>query len=680
MRRLLVGFVTASAILLAGSNAHAVGTRTFDLDSLEDFTGGELEGVSVGSDGRVRAGWTLGQVPIAGATSVFASAALDDASVLVGTAPDGKVFKVTRGRATEVGDTQALAVTSIVRGDAGEAFLSTIPDGKVFRYRGGKVELFTTLKKSGYVWSLAYDAAKKQLFAATGPDGTVYRIDRAGKANVFFRSEEPHLVSVAVGPGGRVVTGSSGTGRIYDVRGPGRASVLFEPDGEEVKAVAIDAKGNVFAIANEYGKAPVPPNRAGAGKREGAPGSTPDQKPGKGSLYRIDAAGRPEKMMHHSEFHYTALAIDADSNPLVGTGAEGRVYTVDDAHVVTLVADTKARQVGAIAATGTSPWILTSDPAAAHPVIAKGGTAAVWTSKVLDCSLRARTGHISWRATGALAVSVRTGNTAAPDATWSAWSAPIARPGRVKSPPGRFVQVRARWTGGAGTALSELMIPYVTDNARPVVLEVAAKPKGAKTETKPAKGGKKTEKTEKHDDKHVLHVTWKVENPDEDELRYRVHFRREGQTMWRPAVPESDVLTKAEYDWDTSALPEGRYRLRIQASDEIANPPGKEQRHALESRAVLVDNTPPVIREISIAGRRLRARAVDGLGPIDHAEVAVDGQPLWRPVDAKDGIFDTADEVIEADLGSIVSPGKHLVTLRVFDAAGNSVSRDIETQ
>ena len=57
-------------------------------------------------------------------------------------------------------------------------------------------------------------------------------------------------------------------------------------------------------------------------------------------------------MMHHDEFHYVSLAVDERGAPYVGTGAEGRVYTVDDAHVVSLVADTDERQVGAIGLAG----------------------------------------------------------------------------------------------------------------------------------------------------------------------------------------------------------------------------------------------------------------------------------------------------------------------------------------
>jgi len=302
----------------------------------------------------------------------------------------------------------------------------------------------------------------------------------------------------------------------------------------------------------------------------------------------------------------------------------------------------------------------------------------VWTSKVLDAGLRARFGHLSWHATGPLELSTRTGNTANPDATWTAWSNGITQPATVTSAPGRFVQVRARWGRDPRAALTEVMLPFVTDNVRPVVLAVDAQPKSGGHESSkdgsvPASGGEPP----KHD--NVLKVTWRVDNPDNDALRYRIGFRREEQKTWRDVLREGEVLTKSEYEWDTTALPEGRYRLRVEASDEPANPPDQVQRHTLESQMVLVDNTPPVIQELTLTGRRLRARAVDGLGPIARAEVAVDGRPEWRPLRSADGVFDTATETIDADLSALVPAGSHIVALRVYDAAGNAVARELES-
>jgi len=214
----------------------------------------------------------------------------------------------------------------------------------------------------------------------------------------------------------------------------------------------------------------------------------------------------------------------------------------------------------------------------------------------------------------------------------------------------------------------------MTENVRPVVLEVGAPQRTHEGKEIPASGGEPA----KHDS--VIKLTWKVDDPDNDTLRYRVAFQRDGQTLWRNVVPETEVLTKNEVDWDTSSLPEGRYRVRVEASDELANPPDAVQRHALESALVLVDNTPPVFQGLSLTGRRLRGRVVDGLGPIVSVEVAVDGRVDWRPIGAADGLFDTASEGLDADLSALVPRGPHVVAVRAFDAAGNSVVQDLEAQ
>jgi hypothetical protein len=118
----------------------------------------------------------------------------------------------------------------------------------------------------------------------------------------------------------------------------------------------------------------------------------------------------------------------------------------------------------------------------------------------------------------------------------------------------------------------------------------------------------------------------------------------------------------------------------VEASDELANPPSEVTRHALESAPVLIDNTPPVCKGLSLQGRRLHAQVVDGVGPIARAEVALDGRLDWRPLAPADGIFDAADEAIDVDLTPLVPPtgGPHIVALRSFDAAGNFVVCDVE--
>jgi hypothetical protein len=672
-----------AGVSLLAPRAHAVGTRVFDLDTLERLSGGDLKGVAVSSDGMVRAGFTLGNVPLQDASAVYASLALADGSVLVGTSPNGKVLRVAGDQATLFADTGQTAVTSLAQGANGAIYAATIPDGKVFRIAQGKADVFATIPDVKHVWALAFDKARTTLFAATGPDGKIIRIAADGSTSVFFQSTETNLVSVAVADNGDVYAGSQGKALLYKISGPGRATVVYDFAGDEVKGIALAAGGALYAIANEYAEPPeVPRRNPNAARSPAGPQTAPRPKPGKGTLYRFDATGRPERMMHHDDFHYLSLALGDDGQPYVGTGAEGRVYTVNDAHVVTLVADTDERQVGAIAVAGAKSYVVSGDPCVFHRVVARGGPDAVWTSKVLDAGLRAKFGVLSWRATGALELSTRTGNTQVPDATWSAWSALTAAGGAqsapVASPLGRYVQVRARWGRDPNAVLGEVTLPFVTENVRPVVLEVSAAAKGITKE--PIKENLPSSGNEPAHHDTVVKVTWKVDNQDNDALRYRVAFRREGQTVWRDALRPDEQLTKTEYEWETQTLPEGKYRVRVEASDENANPPEQVQKHALESTSILVDNTPPTLPVLTITGRRLRARAVDGAGPIVRIELSIDGKPDWRPLAATDGVFDTADESVDADVASLVPPGSHIVAVRAFDAAGNAVIRETESQ
>jgi hypothetical protein len=681
-RVLILAFATLAAALVP-EDARAVGTRTFELRSLDDLSGGDLAGVSVGSDGVVRAGWTLGSVslPEEAATTATCAVLLADGSLLVGTGPGGKVVRIAADRVTVFADTKENAVSGLALDKRGNVFASTTSN-KIYRLSQGKAEVFATLPDIDSVYAIAFDPAGA-LYAATGSEGRILRVDPSGAASGYFKVDDPFVVSLAVGDDGALYAGTSGKGLLYRVTGPGRASVLYDFRGEDVHAVVVGPNHTIFAIVNEgataAGNEPSespPPRRSSGGRVPPGPSAAPRSKPGKGSLWRFDAQGRPERLMHHDDTHYLSLALDEHGAPFVGTGAEGRVYTVDDAHVVSLVADTDERQVGAIGLAGRARFVIGSDPAVYHRIESIGGPDAVWTSRPLDAGLRARFGHLSWSSTGTIEVSTRTGDTQTPDTTWSAWSAPVANGGLTANPAGRFVQLRARLRDAAAT-LSNVTLAFVTENLRAVVTEISARSKAGSHESKEGIVQSGSEPP-KHDS--VVHVTWKVDNPDNDELRYRVQFRREGAGRWLDVTRPDEVLTKPELDWDTAALPEGRYRVRVDASDDISNPPTDATHHALEVPSVLVDNTPPVFKAIAMQGRRLRAEAVDGLGPIARIEVAIDGRLEWRPLAPADGIFDSADEAVDTDLTPLLppGPGPHIVAVRAFDAAGNFVVREIE--
>jgi hypothetical protein len=521
------------------------------------------------------------------------------------------------------------------------------------------------------------------LYAATGPEGKLFRVDEGGKAQVYFDSKAPHLVSVAVGEDGTVYAGSQGKALLYKITAPGRATVLYDFNADDVKGIVVARAtqgGAIYAIANKYPDTSSRFSDAYVGPKHnkpGPPGPQPTKapRPGKGVLFRFTREGAAERMLDNDETHFVSLALDDNGLPYVGTGAEGRVYTVDDNHVERLVADTPERQVGTLSVAGKHKFIASSDPVVFHEIKGIGGPDAIWTSKVLDAGLRATLGRLTWRSTGQLELSTRTGNTGVPDPTWSAWSLPLTVPGPAASPPARYVQVRARWARDPAAALQEVTLYFVTENARAIVTSIEASQRAT---SRSLKMGAQPSGGDVPHPSATVKVTWKVDNPDQDELRYRLYYRAEGDTDWRSMLKPSEKLIRAEYEWDTSALPEGAYRIQVEASDELANPPDRVKKHALVSGVVLVDNTPPVFKSPPMLnGRRLMGEVVDGVGPIARIEVSVAGTDEWRPIFPKDGVFDEASESFDADISSLVPPGAHLVAVRAYDSAGNAVTRNV---
>ncbi len=681
MKQILLGISFVCALVGAWSvtpEAQAVGTRRVALRSGSDFSSGELEGVAIDSVGRVRAGFSLGSVAVPDATTAWSVLKTRSGSVLIGSGNDGRLLEYSGGAVKEVAKVEALAITSIAEAWGGSIIVSALPGGKLYEYKAGKLSEWLDIKEAAHIMELAYDAQNQVLYAASGAEGKLFRVTRDKKAQVYFDSEEEHLVSVAVG-NGKVYAGGGDKAKLYEITGPGRASVLHDFGRTEVRAIAVGKSGDVFAIANELKTKRALPDKPDDGD-EAKPSSPSRSAPkGKGTLFRFDKNGAPEQLLDDSSEHYTSLSLDAEGNPYVGTGAEGKLYTVDGNRNSVLVADVEERQVTALLLAGQERIVFASDPLVVRPV--RGvGTDAMWTSAVIDAGLRAHFGRLDWRADGQLELSTRTGNSEEPDDTWSDWSQPLLQAGDIKSPAARFFQVRARFSRDPNAVLSEVEIPFVTDNLRAMITSVEFENTASKALSSPddklvASGGPLTGSP---DDE--VEIKWKVDNPDKDELRYWLKYRQEGTSEWFDILEPREKLTKTSYSWKTADLPEGRYRVSVIANDSLANPPGAVHSHELQSHVVLIDNTPPQLTGLKVTGRTVTGTAVDGVGPIARIEVAVAGTDEWVPAAPLDGVFDEAQEEFSVDLSTLVPPGAALLTVRAYDQEKNQVVGNVSAR
>ncbi len=669
----------ALGVMLGSRDAFGVGTRRFVLDTGEDFKGGDLKGVAIDTAGRVRAGYNLGANPVPEATTIWSVLPQNDGSLLIGSGNEGKLLRFAAGKISVAAETKQLVVTSLVEAWGGAVIVGTLPEGKLMKFQGGKLTDFAKLQGAEHIWQVVFDKKSNSVFAATGPDGKLFRVDQNGTAQVYFDAAEQHLMSAAVAPDGTIYAGASDKAKLYKLTGPGRASVLFDFARTEVRAIAVGSGGEVYAVANEISTGSYAPSRKGrAGTEAAGPVAKPPKTKGKGTLYRFETDGTPDQLLDDKDEHFVSLAIGDDGKPYVGTGVEGRIYTVDSSHNAVLVADVEERQIGALVLSGKQKWVAGSDPAVLHPVKGVGGTDAIWTSKVLDAGIRAKFGRLSWVSSGALEMSTRTGNTKEPDDTWSAWSNGTQAPAVITSPPGRYLQVRARWSRDKDAELREVTVPFLTDNLRATITSIEATTPAKKSKS-PTSGDSIVTSggpvSDTPDSK--LNLSWKVDTPDKDELRYRLQYRLVGTNTWYDLLKPSEKLTKESYSWDTSALPEGQYRIRLIASDELSNPPDRVRKHELESGVVLIDNTPPRIENLTAQARRVRGRVIDGVGPVKRIEISVAGSDEWHPFHPSDGIFDEQAEDFDADVSSFVPAGAVMLAVRAYDDANNFVIRNV---
>ncbi len=239
----------AVAVLAAAATAvQGAGPQFWRLEGSRSFLEGEIEGLSLDSDGRLRLG--LSPRPLFDPEAPNAwSVARDARGILyVGTGNDGRVVRVDGAKGTVLFDADELEVHAVAAGPDGRVYAATSPDGAVYAIDAASkaTRFFDPPEK--YIWALAFDASGA-LYVATGGEGRVYRVSPDGKSEVVLASTETHILSLRVDARGRVYAGSSPEGIVYRIDAPGRVFVLLDSAFREIKALDLGADGSLYAAA-----------------------------------------------------------------------------------------------------------------------------------------------------------------------------------------------------------------------------------------------------------------------------------------------------------------------------------------------------------------------------------------------------------------------------------------------
>lgn len=731
------GALAALLALVSAWVAVAAQPQFWKLGGARDFLEGEIEGLSVDAEGRVRLAPETKLIQDTETPTVWTLARDAKGALYAGTGNDGKVFRLEGSEAKLFFDAAELEVHALAAGPDGRLYAGTSPDGKVYAIdASGKAETFYDPPER-YIWALAFDASG-QLLVATGADGKLYRVDKQGKAEVVLTSPETHVSALALGPNGDVYAGSATGGIIYRIDRELKVSVLHDSAFREVKALEVAPGGAVYAAVIESradestrppaGVLPTPPPVA---MPEGfvaesfvtvsaapAPAATPAARPSesprgalRGAILRVAPGGEVDTLWSSNEDTPFAL-VRGDDGVLVGTGNKGKLFRVQDDRSWSMVTTFPGEQITALQRGRQGITVALSNPGKLFVMEPASGTRGTFVSKVKDSETVSGWGRLRWEAAlpagTSVQVQTRTGNTSSPDTTWSDWSPAYDRAegSPVTSPRARFIQLKATLAGKAGATpvLDSVHTAYLQRNLRPSVTAVTVYPPGevfqkpiattGEIEILGLEPGQSAELRpgpqpsprpavplgffgRRLFQRGIQTFSWRAEDQNSDSLVYDIHYRSFADDAWRPL---RKGLSEAVLAWDTSTVPNGRYVIRVTASDAPSNPESLALSGDKVSDPFEVDNTPPVIQATLLTRKppRIRAAVKDDASLIRKAEYALDGG-RWQEVHPSDGINDSSEESYEIALPELAM-GLHVVVVRASDLLGNVATARVEVE
>jgi hypothetical protein len=685
---------------------------------------GDARGVSISDTGVLMLAPKLTEVFNTQQTYIWSSTVDSQGNVYLGTGHDGKTYKISpTGTGSLLYDAAELDVTALAIARDGALYAGTSPDGKVYRIGAdGKADVYFD-PGDKYIWSLAV-MNDGSLAVGTGDSGKLYRVRAAGaspESSLLVSTNQTHVISLAVTVQGDLIAGTDSGGLVLRVSPEGKTFALFDTQLREIHALAPAADGSIYALALSDAAAatrtvstPVTPTpQPGEGTtpsttvtitavdESGAPitgqtaqtRSRSDVSNARSAVFRILPDGATDVVWSSTTVTAFAIAPSLQAGSvLIGTADKGRIYSVTNDGRDTLLLQSPEGQISSLLVRNNQIYAAASNQGKLYRFGNELVNEGTFESPVRDAKLTASWGRIWWRGAGNVEVQTRSGNGERPDATWSDWSTAYRSPdgNQISSPRARFIQWRA--TVRAGSAgdpswVEDVSVAYLPRNVAPEVLSITALPIGVGLQQMVQVGVDPNVESSGLDpsvfgpvaqvpprrlyQRGARSFQWQAEDRNGDTLEYAIYYRALNEQTFRLL---KDKLRDNFYTIDGATLADGRYIIKVVASDAPDNPPGQKLTGERLSEPVDIDNTPPVVKTMGqpqITGDKVRVvfAVDDATGKVKKADASLDGA-AWIPVFPDDGIADSGHEVYTVEFGSL-APGEHTISLRTFDSSGN---------
>ena len=675
--------------------------------------------VGTGNDGRVLLvtdDGTVNTLLDSAEQEVFALHVVDDGTVYAGTSPQGAIYRiepVEPGAEPEVFEVVRPGeqyIWDLERDGSGRLLVATGVEGKLLRIaespaeNGGTQSTVETLYDAADPHIRTLLVRGEEVLIGTAGEGRILRVDAGGRATSLYDADQPEITALV----------------------EGRDGVVFAAAvASEASLVDLSANGGSSGSQNSQentgatGKAEVQVQEGAA-----AAGSRPAGYQGpRSEILRLSSNGSVESVAQLRRQTIYDLAHPGE-RLIVATGQQGKLYSWRDGGELVLEQDLDSRQLVRVLSVddpggGDAVAVAATDGAALFTAVEGSRPEGTYRSKVHDTRYVSSLGSLHWEgelAQGEVEFALRTGFSASPDDTWTDWR-PVgsaADSGVALSlgevPAGRYLQWRAQLRapadqdGKLGPRLDAVEISYLQQNQRPRIQELKVLPPGevlVPSGFNPANqafealtpnrdgvfvriGNPVSERSKKLWKLGYRTLTWKAEDPNSDRLEYSLHVRSDGPgdtasatadgvaEADAPWVPVEEEFEESQISFDSTVMPDGRYRFRLTASDRQGQ--GDRALSAEKiSGPVIVDHTPPELKLIERSGDTVRLEVRDLLLPVRSVEYSIDAGP-WQNAQVADGLLDSRVERVE-----ITRPqGARWVLIRVVDGAFNQQTHDLD--
>lgn len=277
------------AVVFLCSLLFAEGTRTWFQSRYEDFEKGTARGVAVSSDGVIELSPALKQITSTPSTYLWAVVSDAEGNAYVAAGAPARVYKVTpSGETSVIFEPRELQVQALLMSrDGTTLYAATSPDGKVYKI----VHTGATAPSKAAAKSNETKPANQGSEANTN-----LPVDKSYTATVFFDPKTKYIWNLAEDGDGRLYIATGDHGEIYRVDKSGQnGGVFFKSDEAHIRVMAFDPKGNLIAGSD-----------------------------GSGLIYRIAPNGDAFVLYSAPKKEITALAIDKDGNIYAAGAVEKR--------------------------------------------------------------------------------------------------------------------------------------------------------------------------------------------------------------------------------------------------------------------------------------------------------------------------------------------------------------------